>query len=303
MEYQPHFQKIILQSFGERGRAWLENLPALLEDCCQRWDVRLGEPYALSYNYVAPGMRADGSRVVFKVGVPHPELFSEMAALKVYAGRGVAQLLESDPEHGAMLLECVSPGGMLSELGDDDEATRILAGRMRRIWRPLTPDQARPFYSLWRWTAAFSRLRERYNGGPGPFPAAMLERAEGLRNELLQSQGEIGLLHGDLHHDNVLRAQREPWLVIDPKGLAGEREFEVGPLLYNPWMRILTWPDLKSIQARRVDILVDELGFDRSRVAAWGFVEAVLSMIWSLEEHAPDWDEIMPVAEAMQSLL
>jgi len=234
--------------------------------------------------------------------VPHPELLSEMAALQVYAGRGVVQLLEADPEHGAMLLEMVSPGQMLSELEEDDEATRILAGCMGRIWQPLTPEQARPFYDLPRWTIALRRLRERSGGTTGPFARDLFEHAERLLAELLASQGPVGLLHGDLHHDNVLRGTREPWLVIDPKGIAGEREFEVGPMLYNPWGRILSWPDLKSIQARRIDILVEMLGFDRQRITAWGFVEAVLSMTWSIEDHAPDWDAILPVAEALRAL-
>jgi streptomycin 6-kinase len=91
-------------------------------------------------------------------------------------------------------------------------------------------------------------------------------------------------------------------LVIDPKGVAGEREFEVGPMMYNPWQTVLDWPDLKAILSRRVDILVEALGFDRQRLLGWGLVGAVLSMLWSIEEHAPDWDTIIPVAMAFDEL-
>jgi streptomycin 6-kinase len=237
------------------------------------------------------------------LGVPDPELLSEMAALRLYAGQGAVRLLESDAEHGAMLLERVLPGTMLSDLLDDEQATRILAGVMRRAWRPLTPQQAQPLFTLERWTDALNRLRQTYHGGSGPFPPQMFERAERLRRDLLASQGQLGLLHGDLHHDNVLRAERQPWLLIDPKGLAGEREFEVGPLMYNPWQRLLDWPDLRRITARRVDILVEELGFDRQRVLAWGYVGALLSMTWSIESHDPQWNRIMPVAEALAELM
>lgn len=297
------FRDTIIQFHGERGRDWLEDLPILIDSCCERWSIRLEQPFPLSINYVAPGVGADGSPVVLKVGVPNPELLSEMAALRIYGGRGVVRLLESDPDRGAMLLERVTPGGMLSDLLDDEEATRIIAGMMRRIWRPLTPGQAQPFPTLRRWTDSFRRLREANQGGSGPFPKAMFDRAQGMLHELLTSQGEIVLLHGDLHHDNILRAEREPWLVIDPKGLAGEREFEVGPLMYNPWQRLLDWPNLKSILSRRVDILVEALDFDRQKLLGWGFVGAVLSMTWSLEDHSTDWDRIMPIAEGLQDLL
>jgi streptomycin 6-kinase len=131
----------------------------------------------------------------------------------------------------------------------------------------------------------------------------VFDRANGIRREFLASPGETVLLHGDLHHDNVLRAAREPWLVIDPKGVAGEREFEVGPLMYNPWQRLLEWPNLKAILSRRVDILVEVLGFDRQRLLGWALVGAVLSMLWSIEDHAPDWDAIMPVAQAFDELI
>ena len=124
-----------------------------------------------------------------------------------------------------------------------------------------------------------------------------------MASDLIASQGETVLLHGDLHHDNILSAGRESWLVIDPKGVAGEREFEIGPMMYNPWNRVLDRPDLKAVLSRRVDILVDELGFDRQKMAAWGFVEAMLSMAWSYQSHSPGWDEIMPVAEALFTLL
>jgi streptomycin 6-kinase len=296
------FRENVTQIFGEKGRDWLDHLPGLIDSCCQHWSVKLDAPFPLSINFVAPGLRADGRPVVLKVGVPNPELISEMAALRIYDGRGVVQLLEADAYRGVMLLERVTPGGMLSDLQDDEEATRIIARMMQRIWRPLTPEQAKPFPTLERWTDAFRRLRKVYNGGCGTFPKAIFDRAEGLLHEFLATQGEIVLLHGDLHHDNILRAEREPWLVIDPKGVAGEREFEVGPLMYNPWQRILDWPDPRSILSRRLDILVEELGFERERLVGWGFVGSVLSMAWSLEDHSPQWNQIMPITDALYDL-
>lgn len=307
---QAHFRDTILQTFGEQGRQWLDDLPGLVDGCCQRWSVHLDTPFLLSYNFVAPGIRDDGSRVVLKVGVPNPELLSEMAALRIYDGRGAARLLESDVTRGAMLLERVLPGRMLSELQDDEEATRIIARTMRRLWRPLSLEQACLFPDISRWVKALFQLetepvirelRFEPRRKDGSF-LSMVDRDKGMAKDLLASQGERVLLHGDLHHDNILSAGGESWLAIDPKGVAGAREFEVGPLTYNPWQRVTVWPDLQSILGRRLDILVAELGFDRQRLLAWSFVETVLSMTWSIDDNDPQWDHIMPVADALLSL-
>ena len=314
---QPHFRKSVLQTFGSRGQEWLANLPALVTTCCQRWSISLGQPFLLSYNFVAPGLRSDGTPVVLKTGVPNPELLSEMAALRIYGGQGAARLLEEDADLGAMLLEHILPGQMLSHLEDDAGATRIIASVMRRLWRPLSPEQASLFPDLTRWLRALFRLElhseSRFSNPESPSEGtfatrdgalftSLLEQARVMATGLLSSQGEIVLLHGDLHHDNILSAGREPWLAVDPKGVAGEREFEVGPMMYNPWQRVLDDPDLKSVLSRRLDILVEELGLDRQRLLAWSFVEAALSMAWSLEDHDPYWDRLLPLAKALLEL-
>jgi len=92
------------------------------------------------------------------------------------------------------------------------------------------------------------------------------------------------LLHGDLHQDNILSAEREPWLAVDPKGVIGEPVFETGALLRNFWPDILSLPDPKPLMARRIDQLSAELGFDRERIYDWGFSQAVLSVVWGVED-------------------
>jgi streptomycin 6-kinase len=291
----------MLELHGAAGQAWLERLPAFLDACAQRWSLQLLPPFPnLSYNYVAPAVRADGSAVVLKVGVPNPELLTEAAALRLYAGRGTVQLLDADPEWGALLLERLQPGTPLSSLADDEQATAIAAGVMRQLWRPLPPDH--PFPTLARWFASLGRLRQRFGGGTGPLPGHLVERAERLLAELLATAGEPVLLHADLHHTNILRAERQPWLALDPKGVAGEPAYEVGTFLYNPLPQVASWPELPKVLGQRVDLLSAELGFERERILAWGIATAVLSACWSVEDEAHGWEPVLVCAEALAGL-
>jgi streptomycin 6-kinase len=289
------FERRVIGVFGERGAAWLPRLPELLAGLAGRWKLRLGPVFAAaSVNYVAAAELADGTPAVLKVGVPNPELLTEIEALRLYAGQGAVRLLDADPEQGALLLEWLQPGTMLSELADDEEATRIAARLMPRLWRSLPAGHRFP--TLTRWTAGLRRLRERFRGDSGPIPPSLLAAAESLFNELSATAEEPVLLHGDFHHFNILAAQREPWLVIDPKGVAGEPAYEVGVLLANPFPDFLSWPDLNRVTARRIAQLSAELGFDRHRIAGWALVQAVLSSCWALEDQADDWNRWLGIA-------
>ena len=289
------FARTIQEVFGERGAVWLDRLPATIANCERRWSLTVGPPFELSYNYVAPAMRADGTDVVLKLGVPNPELLSEIAALSLYDGCGIARLLESDAEQGIMLLERLKPGTPLVTLADDERMTAIAAQVMRQLWRPAPAEHTFP--TVAGWAAGMQRLRAEFDGGTGPFSTRLVEQAETLFAELIASMGEPMLLHGDLHHWNILSAEREPWLAIDPKGLVGEAEYEVGALLRNP--------DLMPVQvlARRVDQLAEALGFDRDRIVAWGMAQGVLSAWWSYEDHGHGWEPTMVFAERMATLM
>lgn len=240
-----------------------------MERCARRWGLELGPPFAPSYAWVAPAVRRDGGACVLKLGLePGPEA----AALRAYGGDGAVRLLDEDG--GALLLERLAPGAELATLGPgrDDEATAIVAGLLARLWREppaggggLTP------------LAAYGADLEAAVPA-GPLTAALLERGRAVFAALLASAsaGAV-LLHGDLHHHNVLSAGRSPWLAIDPHGLSGDPGYDVAPLLYNP----LTEADPGRVAERRVRRLAAELGLDRDRLRAWGFAGAVLSEAWT----------------------
>lgn len=277
--------------FGERARAFAERLPALLAELAARWELALEPPFpALSYHYVAPARRR-GEPVVLKVGVPHRELRCEIAALRAFGGRGAARLLEADARAGALLLERLEPGTPLA-LEEEDGVWAIAARVARRLRRP--PPSAHAFPTLERWALAFRRLRARSGGGTGPLPAALVERAEALFRELSASTESPALLHGDLHHWNVLRAGREPWLAIDPQGVVGDPAYEVGSLIRNAVARSA---DPARTLARGVDRLGEELGLERERLAAWTFAHAVLSAVWSAESGSANIPAALRCAE------
>jgi streptomycin 6-kinase len=295
------FAARMVEMSQEAGKAWLQGLPDLLAACQQRWSLRLLPlSHQLSYNYIVPALLADGTPVILKAGVPRPELSREIEALRAYGGSGSVMLLEADAEQGVLLLERLLPGQPLTEVADDARATSIAAQVMRRLWRPLAPGHG--FKPASQWALGLGRLHARFHGGTGPLAPALVARAEALFEELLPSQAEPVLLHGDLHHENILSAQRRPWLAIDPKGVAGEPAYEVGAWLRNPMPQLMAWPDLDGILARRIDQLAEELELDRQRLLGWGLAQAVLSAWWSLEDHGHGWEASMQVAEILAQL-
>ena len=304
MEIPPDFARRVRESLGDAGEAWLRDLPALVGELSQRWNVALGPPFELSYNYVASARRADGTDAVFKIGPwEDGEIAREIDALRLYGGDGACRLLESDQAHRAMLLERLHPGDTLLGVAarNDDAATRIGADVMRRLWRPVEslPDPQR-FKSLAEWfTAAFERHRAEY-GGPGPFPAAVLEHAKALVPDLLASAPTPVLLHGDFHHYNILSSDRAPWLAIDPKGMLGDPGYEIGPFLLNPDMD--GPPKEPDMLRRRLEILAVELGYDQARLRDWGTAHAVLSACWSAENGGSGWQSAIAAAENLIGL-
>lgn len=295
VELTSRFIQIMHGVFGEKGRVFLAQLPALLEECAERWELELLPPFELSLNYVAPARRPDGTEVVLKLGVPHPEFTTEVAALKYYEGSGAAKLYEADASRGIILMERVRPGSMLGLLDDDEESMRLAVDVMKALWRPLPTEHAFP--TLHRWMGALlDDERRRVTAqvlGYGP-----IDEAAAVARELIASQAAPVLLHGDLHQWNILSSERVPWLAIDPKGVAGEAAYEPAALMRNPMPKVLTWPDLDRVTERRLDQLSEMLGFDRWRLAAWNWVQGVLSVCWDIEGNDPNIRQFMPLVEA-----
>jgi streptomycin 6-kinase len=283
---------------GEAGVEWLKGIPALVAQLERRWALETGPPFpGIWINWVAPATSADGAPVVLKLSFPEDKEFkTEAEALRLFDGRGIARLLRLDLEAGAMLLERCEPGTPLAAVEDDEEATSIAAGVMGELWRPAPLEHSFP--SVADWAKGFDRLRQRYEGGTGPMPKVLVERAEAHFAELIASQTETFLLHGDLHHENILSARRRPWLAIDPKGVVGERAYDTAALLHNP-VELLREPEPGRLLQRRIDLLCERLNLDRASVHGWGLAQAVLAAYWGLEDSRRVWQEALTFAELL----
>ena len=296
MHLPDSFISTIKNTFGADGETFLTSLPSLVDESARRWELTSIRPVSnLSYNFVAFAKRGE-EEVVLKIGVPRDELMSEMAALDLFNGDGACRLLDRDPQKGLLLLERLNPGGMLSELQDDDKRTHIAADVMQKIWRDAPADAT--FIRLADWFHGLKRIRTRFEGRTGPFPKEILERVESILPELFEAPSL--LLHGDFHHFNILSSERD-WQVIDPKGVIGPAGYEIGPLMLNPWNSPLNTNQFKVQTERRVGILSERLGWERGFILNWATAHAVLSAWWDFEENM-DWQYPISCAQVFANL-
>jgi streptomycin 6-kinase len=273
-------------AWGADGERWLATLPETLSAIAADWGLRVGPPFDLSYHYVAPATAADGTPVVLKLGVPTGDsLADEAPALEAFAGRGSVRLLRRDLTRGALLLERAYPGVRARDLvpHDDAAATEAALTVMRELHVPCTgPAPLAPVLAQVR---AFDDHLARFPAG-GPLPRELVAAAAALHRDLCASAPPPVLLHGDLHHDNVLSATRAPWLSIDPHGKTGDPAYEAGSWLFNPDPEDRS-PALTALVPARIEQLADGLGQPVERVRAWGFVKAMLSDVWTAETWTP----------------
>ncbi|MFE9688215.1 aminoglycoside phosphotransferase family protein [Micromonospora sp. NPDC005806] len=243
------------------GRAWRAVLPDRLAECVERWELRVGRPYAYAFASLAvPAELPDGTPAVLKLQYPDDDSVHEATALAHWAGRGAIRLLAHDEERRALLVERCVPGTPLHELAPEaalDVAVELLPG----LGVPAGP----PFTPLSEEAAGWAeRMPANWERANRPYERRLLDTALGLLADLVPSQGEQVLVNQDLHAGNVLRAAREPWLAIDPKPLVGEREF--GPVAMVRGAELGHSP---AAVRHRLDRLSAELGLDRGRVRGW----------------------------------
>jgi streptomycin 6-kinase len=284
LETPEGLKRNVIGAWGDRGADWLARLPMLVDEVLDRWSLRVAAPLSMTFQWVAAVRRDDGTPAVLKLGLPRADHQTvDAAALQAWAGHGAVSLLAHDPERGALLLQRAEPGRRLRELTPhrDDQATAVLAGVMTALHRGPVPSRGIP--ALTEVRSSFTAQLVAHTSGPLAQP--LVQHALGLFEELTASSPTSVLLHGDLHHDNVLSDDRSEarWVAIDPHGWIGDPGFEVGPMLYNPDPGDRSDELLRLVPAR-IDQLADEVGIERERVVAWGFVAAVLSEVWSAED-------------------
>jgi streptomycin 6-kinase len=251
---------------------WLERVPELVAECTAEWGLTLGEPYQSgAAGYTVRAELADGTPAVLKIIYPHREAEHEADALELWDGQGAVRLVARDDERRAMLLERCEPGTYLAAAGSDT-ALDVLIDLLPRLWQPA----GEPFRTLAdeaAWWVEY--LPDRWEQSGRAVERRLVDAAVDVLQALAHSQGEEVLLHQDLHGENVLSAQREPWLVIDPKPLVGEREFAVAPIV-----RSFELGHSKADVLQRLDRLTSELGLDRERARGWALGQ---TMAWAFD--------------------
>lgn len=278
------FIKNIASLRGDVGKKWIQELPKIIERYEQKWGITCFAPFPLSYNYVAPAKNQEGEAVVLKISFPNNHEFPlEMKALQFYNGVGAIKVLQEDITNGAILLERAEPGMRVRDIASEKEQISYVADLLKHFHKPLVGELRSAFPQIADWAKAFDRYQKKFSVRSGPVPKWMFEKAENIFKDFPKEKKEQVLLHGDLHSDNILSSQRG-WLVIDPKGVVGEREFELGAYLRNPYYDYPKGSDYKKLETARILQFADDLGFDKERIRDWAFGCAVISLLWFLED-------------------
>ncbi|MET9535089.1 aminoglycoside phosphotransferase family protein [Streptomyces sp. NPDC006649] len=289
---------------GEAGAAWLTELPGIVAELLGRWRcVPDGEVMHGGVGVIVPVRRAEESAVL-KVSFPHPGNVHEPDAFVAWGGCGAVLLHERDDERFAMLLERVQPT-TLAEVKDGDQVVTV-AGRLnRRLAISAPPGLPRLCEQADAWEG---QLREDAAELPHALLRQVLDAAVATVRELGREQPET-LIHGDLHTRNILRAGREPWLAVDPKGYVGDPAYDGGTLLKSRALTLLEADDLRKDVHRVLDVFAEAAELDRERVQRWAQFHAVQASFWGrrhgfrLARSGPRLDRLTEFADRLAELL
>lgn len=330
MLYPKHFIENVENTWGESGKQWLLSLPSLIEHFEQKWQLTAPQMSSnLSFNMVIfaqQAYKADNSvqknkvdkvnkvdkidrNVVLKI-CPYIKGFAhEIAVLKFYNGIGVVQLLDYDLEKSAMLLARISPGTTLKKLfpDNDQKATAIAVSVMKKLHSVNLDTRVINFPKVEDW---LQTLQNDFS----EIPAKLMDKARTLSINLLHTQQKLVLLHGDLHHDNILfngihgpdlqingsdLHNENDWISIDPKGVIGEPAYEVGAFIRNPIPEIFNNRNAQEIIFKRIEHFSKLLKVERKRLLDWCFVQTILSACWAIEDNSTIWKPLLELAQLM----
>ena len=263
---------------------WLNRASRLGDDLITEWGLRIdGATLSGSCAMVVPVRTDDDRAAVLKIGWPHWEAETEHLALRAWQGDGAVELWRADPRRFALLLERARPDRDLHAL-DVLEACEVVARLYGRLHRSPLPQPRRLSDLCREWVDRLPAL-----SGANLISRRFVSQAERLMRDLADDPGtDAALIHSDLHFFNVLAAEREPWLVIDPKPLSGDPAYEVAPLLWNRWEEAMAAVSPRQALLDRLFTVVDVAALDEDRVRDWIVVREVCNVLWTFEEHVRD---------------
>ncbi len=266
----------ITKIFGQAGIAWLQALPNIIQKVSMKWELSKVKHFDnLTHNYVASAITADNRRVAVKICCDFDSFKNELKTLQHFQGKHYISLIDYDEKLQAILLELADPGISLLEIAKKDQfqAITIYAGIISSLYfSPQKSEDTFPATEDW--------LKPLYEGLD--LPAQLLQTARKMCEIRQEERKRSMLLHGDLHHKNIMLHDKE-WKIIDPKGVVGEIGFEIGAFIINPIDQV---GEISSYKINtKVNKMSDLLQLDESYIRQWAFIRAVLGACWCIQDN------------------
>lgn len=275
----------ITKLYGSQGTEWITNLPALINALENYWNLTEITPVPnMTFNYVAKAILNTNEPVILKISYDKKSVINEKQALTDLGHHGSIRLIGYNELYNALLLQQAIPGITLKSLYRDqyDYVMDSYIETMHRLHHQHLPKKSNyPHVSDWLNVLEQPNLKQ--------IPPVLLNKAIELKNKLLSSSKPLILLHGDLHHDNVLKHGNK-WLAIDPKGVIGEAEFEIAAFDFMYVNELTTSTNVKNLISKRVELLAHKSGLDAQRIKDWVLVRLILMAAWFIEDNGdPSW--------------
>lgn len=291
MQLHPRFISNIQNTYANEGAVWLSQLPAQIAELTNRWQIQFIQPLSdLSYNFVAL-VRYRANNAILKIAPPAHQLFREAECLKHFSSSAPLIYAQSETPN-ALLMEKLDPGASLKKLvlaNQDEIATRLICQIILSLPKQAMTEAHFPHLATLP-TALFNLEHH--------FDAKLLAQAQTWFRDLTSVSPQDVLLHGDLHHDNILQHGAH-WKIIDPHGYRGDPAAEVGAMIRNPLDYLHHHAEMQKIVARRLSIMKEMLPFDPQKIKAWAFCMTVLSAAWNIEDQTSTTEFEATVANAI----
>lgn len=298
------FETQIINTFGERGIEWLKRLPESIKYASNKWQLdNLQTMSNLSFNYVASGFsKLFNVNIILKILLDNNEFSNEKLGLVYFQGRCINKLLANDDAHNILLLEKIGTGVTLKSLFPhrDNEAIEIAANIIEKFHRKTICDlQIKDSYpTITEWAKILDKFSDYH------VPQKYVSLGQELADDLCAQEKypHEYLLHGDLHHENILHSHNDEWVSIDPKGVIGNIAYEIGAFMRNPVHELVIQPNLEQILVNRINKFSELLSLDRQLLVKYSYLVTLLGIIWSFEDKGDcwqDWLKLLPIFESM----
>ncbi|MEU8227737.1 aminoglycoside phosphotransferase family protein [Kribbella sp. NPDC048915] len=289
----------LVRNHSATAPEWLNELPGMAERYVAAWQLTVdGDPLSGEASLILPVVRRDGTKAMLKLQTVNDESESEALALRTWDRDDVVSVLEDDPQTSTLLLERLGARS-LADHPDHVEATRILAELLTRLTAVTAPPGVRRLSDI-----AAAMIED----APRLIPRLNDETEQRLVRRLVAQVREVQpdagdrLLHWDLHYLNVLAADRNPWLVIDPKPLAGDPAFDLFPVLWNRWDDLVATGDVHQAIRDRFALMLEVTGIDRDRGLSWTAGRILQNVLWFTADGATRIEDKLAVVSTALDL-